>query len=430
MTAVAFESSIGEPRSLHQIAAELAARLPVVCSPIRMSGVYLADESGRLRWIAGNDNRTLLSRLCQRTVLAGADDLGSPMLLPAPSLGPSGPIASAPIAARGAVYGLVAVERAPQQPEFGRTDLEALICVASRLADLLERWAELERQAVGAPESAPGPVAGISHSAAMAPVPAPVDPGPRAEAGRVKRDLTIASDVQRRLLPDLPSIFVGESARLHVSALYRPAFEVGGDFYDLAVVGPDRYLAIVGDVSGKGVSAALLMVQALTEFRSIARLSSSPSTILGAMNTAMAASCCDEAFITAACVAIDLSERRAVLASAGHVPALIRRLPDEVVVLDSATGVPLGLAEDEFYQEHSFPLDSSDTLILMTDGITEALDRIPEPTTDSNLVGRITSGPQNVHDLVSELASAADTFCTDHRDDIAVLGFHIDGYLQ
>jgi len=232
----------------------------------------------------------------------------------------------------------------------------------------------------------------------------------------------IARTLQSSLLPPaLPEI-----AGLETAALYRAAGEgtdVGGDFYDLFSVGEDEWIAVIGDVCGKGAEAAAVTALARYTIRTAAVRRRSPAAILRWLNDAMVRQDLDGRFCTITCVHLDTSrpEIRITVACGGHPPALLRREAGAV----EEVGVPgtlLGLVPDPQLEDAHAELAPGDALVLFTDGITEARApaRVIEPEELHGALRGIAAG--SAQRIVEQLAAlAVGKEGTPPRDDIAVL---------
>jgi sigma-B regulation protein RsbU (phosphoserine phosphatase) len=185
------------------------------------------------------------------------------------------------------------------------------------------------------------------------------------------RDLDRARQLQRRFLPNLRS-----RAGLTVAAGYRPAFQVGGDFYDLVHLPDGRVTALIGDVSGKGVSAALLMARVSTELRRLAGERLGPRRILVEAERWFSHQRFGESFVTAACVQLQPAHRRWMVANAAHVVPVLRRRDGSVLRLAQPSGWPLGLGLGGAarYREEEWAAQPGDILLLATDGLVDTLD--------------------------------------------------------
>src|SRR5258706_2315111 len=151
----------------------------------------------------------------------------------------------------------------------------------------------------------------------------------------LQRDLEAARRIQRSFLPSLPPTVGG----FRVAAEYRPAFDVGGDFYDVCSRRAGHLRAVIGDVSGKGVSAALFMSRVSSEVRRLAPAVNSPRRLLEELNRRFGDDG-DDTFVTAASVELDAASRRIIIANAGHVVPLVRRASGSVLPLGGRVSGP------------------------------------------------------------------------------------------
>jgi serine phosphatase RsbU (regulator of sigma subunit)/PAS domain-containing protein len=232
----------------------------------------------------------------------------------------------------------------------------------------------------------------------------------------------IARTLQSSLLPPL----LPEIAGVETAALYRPAGEgtdVGGDFYDLFSVGEDEWIAVIGDVCGKGAEAAAVTALARYTIRTAAVRRRSPAAILRWLNDAMLRQEVDGRFCTIACVHLDTSrpELAITVSCGGHPPALLRRADGEVRDV-GATGTLLGLLPDPELEDERSVLAPGDALVLYTDGITDARapERVIEPQQLHDALHAIPAG--SAQRIVEQLAAlAVGKEGTPPRDDIALL---------
>lgn len=184
------------------------------------------------------------------------------------------------------------------------------------------------------------------------------------------RDLAAARDIQQRLLPPVPASLAG----LEAGAMVRSSTVVGGDFFDIIPLG-SRLGVAVGDVSGKGIPAALLMVMVRTLLREIARSLVEPGEVLTWLNTSLCRDMPPSMFVTLVLAVLDPADPgRVVLSSGGHPDPVVIRTGGAAVVagLAGAGGAVLGVFEDAVYEQASLVLAAGDTLVLLTDGILEA----------------------------------------------------------
>jgi phosphoserine phosphatase RsbU/P len=184
------------------------------------------------------------------------------------------------------------------------------------------------------------------------------------------RDLEAARDIQERLLPPVPATLVG----LEAGAMLRSSTVVGGDFFDLVPMG-DRIGVAVGDVSGKGIPAALLMVMTRTLLREIARDLEEPGAVLSRLNRSLCRDMPPSMFVTLILAVLDPRDVGGLaLSGAGHPDPVLVPAGGEVRVLalGEAAGPPLGVFEDSRFEQAALRLGVGDALVLLTDGILEA----------------------------------------------------------
>lgn len=185
---------------------------------------------------------------------------------------------------------------------------------------------------------------------------------------RLQRDLALAQQIQKSFLPaSLPQV-----PGVNFVAEYRPAYSVGGDFYDVFWQTPERIGCVIGDVSGKGVAAALLMARVSSDLRTAMLTEAGPAAALSRVNNELVARAQHDIFVTAVCLSIHPSTRRITFASAGHMPPYVRGTqPDDLIRHDRA-GTPLGLFANMPYEQVELTMRAGDTIVLTTDGVHEA----------------------------------------------------------
>jgi sigma-B regulation protein RsbU (phosphoserine phosphatase) len=237
---------------------------------------------------------------------------------------------------------------------------------------------------------------------------------------RLEYDLRAAQQIQASFLPTaLPRapglVFVAE---------YRPANIVGGDFYDVFEAGPGRIDCILGDVSGKGIAAALLMARVSSDLRRAMLTEASPANALARANRELVARDQAEIFVTAIALSIDLSTRTLVLANAGHMPPLVRRRrAGEVVALRGGEGLPLGLFADARYHDVPVALAEGDTVALWTDGLDEATNERDEQLGVARVERTLALGPSRAGDVHARLLELVRGFvgAAPQYDDLTLL---------
>jgi len=192
------------------------------------------------------------------------------------------------------------------------------------------------------------------------------------EKEALERDLEIARDVQRELLPrSVPTI-----AGLELTGVCIPATGVGGDYYDYLPVTDNRIGLVIGDVSGKGIPAALLMAGLQASVRGLAHATAPPSEVNRRLNEMVYGSTSDARYATFFYAMYDVDRRRLTFSNAGHYPPLLITAGGVTRLL--AHGPPIGILEGSEYQQDSCDLAVGDLLVLYTDGIVEAPNRNDE----------------------------------------------------
>lgn len=190
------------------------------------------------------------------------------------------------------------------------------------------------------------------------------------EKERMESELNVAREIQYKLLPAKTP----EHENLQISALFIPAFEVGGDYYDFFPISENKIGFIIADVSGKGISAAFIMAEVKGIFETLTRTLYEPRDVLIKANEILCESLERKNFVTAIYGVIDTQSGVIKFARAGHTPLLFCR--NNNVTEYKPAGIGLGLdSSDKFadsIKEMEIELNNNDILILYTDGITEA----------------------------------------------------------
>ncbi len=189
---------------------------------------------------------------------------------------------------------------------------------------------------------------------------------------RIRRELQIARDIQRMLLPDKCPVVAG----FDIAARGSSATEVGGDYYDFFWVDADRLGIVVADVSGKGVPAALTVAMMRSVFRTQATGNPDVRDVLSRVNSFMTGDMRRDMFITCIYGILEISTRQFSWSRAGHEPLLVAHDSGEVDVL-KPDGFALGIIDspefDQLLEVETVHLQSGDRVLLFTDGLTEAM---------------------------------------------------------
>jgi serine phosphatase RsbU (regulator of sigma subunit) len=192
----------------------------------------------------------------------------------------------------------------------------------------------------------------------------------RIERERVEQELQVARSIQQASLPKE----VPEPEGWQISPFYQPAREVGGDFYDFFEIDDERLGLVVGDATGKGVPAALVMASTRSMLRAVAQAmgSSSPGEVLGRVNDSLATDVPPNMFVTCFYAILDPESGRLRYANAGHDLPYLHRNGDAEEL--RARGMPLGLMPGMGYEEKEIELDVGESALFYSDGLVEAHD--------------------------------------------------------
>jgi predicted ester cyclase len=188
------------------------------------------------------------------------------------------------------------------------------------------------------------------------------------ERERVEQEMRVARTIQQASLPnEVPTL-----ERWHISPYYRPAREVGGDFYDFHLLSEGHVGLVVGDATGKGVSAALVMPSTRSMLRALARASNSPRKVLEQVNDLLVTDIPPNMFVTCFYAILDPKSASLRYANAGHDLPYLWRGGDADEL--RATGMPLGLMFGMSYEEKEIELDVGEGVFFYSDGLVEAHD--------------------------------------------------------
>jgi phosphoserine phosphatase RsbU/P len=192
---------------------------------------------------------------------------------------------------------------------------------------------------------------------------------------RLESDLARASEIQRILLPQTNP----ELSDYCFAAAYRPAHLLSGDYYDYVKIDEDHYGVAIADVSGKGVSAALIMAMCRSFLRSASQGHTTPAPVLHQVNNVIYPDLRGALFVSFAYLILERNANRITIANAGHEPPLIRRAKTGLVEVVELPGMAVGCDKGPIFQRdvqnHSLILDPGDILLLYTDGVIDAENR-------------------------------------------------------
>ena len=194
----------------------------------------------------------------------------------------------------------------------------------------------------------------------------------RIELQTQEAELRAASEIQSHLLPrEIPRV-----KGLDVACAWQPARSVGGDYFDVLALAPGQIGVCLADVSGKGMTAALLMANLQALVRAFAPGAADPGALCRKVNEALCGNVLPGKFVTLFYGVIDSAALTLRFENAGHCPPIVLRAHATTLLTEG--GTVLGLFPRAQYQERNFPLQSGDCLLLTTDGVTEAANQAGE----------------------------------------------------
>lgn len=253
-----------------------------------------------------------------------------------------------------------------------------------------------------------------------------------AEREKLNRELEIAREVQQRLFPQkLPQI-----AGLAYAGACLPALGVGGDYYDFLALPNSRLGIALGDVSGKGIAAALMMASLQASLRAEAmRSSGNLAQMISAVNRLIFDASTSNRYATFFYAQYDPSDRTLAYVNAGHNPPMLFRKNGsgcQVVRLEIG-GIVIGLLEQFPFQQAALTLEPGDTLVIYTDGVSEAMDLQDEEWGESRMIEAIEGcGDLNAAETIEYIMTAANTFTSGapQHDDMTLVVLRVMPDLQ
>lgn len=228
-----------------------------------------------------------------------------------------------------------------------------------------------------------------------------------AEHERVKRDLEIAHEIQQQMLP--ATFPQAPGLRLHATTV--PATWVGGDLYDAICLEADRVGLLLGDVSGKGMPAAMQMARLMGEFRACVSHCADPQRVMQVLNGLL----CQRnlrfsSFVTVQYLVLDVRQRQIQFICAGHPPILLRHANGQIERLGAAPNIPLGIDDTFAYRQEERQLVAGDTLLLYSDGTYERQGPEGAQLGLPRLVSLFAAAPAYPEAIVSAMQAALDAF--------------------
>ena len=246
----------------------------------------------------------------------------------------------------------------------------------------------------------------------------------------VQHELQVASRIQESILPKIFPPFP-ERHEIEIYASMTPARQVGGDFYDFFFIGEDRLAFVIGDVSGKGVPAALFMAVCRTLIKATALHNDCPDTCLNYVNRLLCGDNASDLFVTVFYGVLNTKTGEVTYSNAGHNPPYwVRRNGTPPSPLQNQGGIVLGVMPEVTYVKNTITLAPGECLFLYTDGVTEAMDKDRHLFCDTRLEEHLAqSCALPLDEMALGLARVIDAFTVNYpqHDDITMLAVRYKG---
>jgi len=237
------------------------------------------------------------------------------------------------------------------------------------------------------------------------------------------RDLRIAREIQMGILPANPAA-ITKGTGLDVHAVIEPARQVGGDLYEVLRVSDSRVVVALGDVSGKGIPAALFMAVAVTVLRTLARQIEKPDEILRRLNDELVEQNPRGMFVTLQCLVIDTKAGRVLCAGGGHHQMAVLAPNQPPRLAYASTGRPIGLMPANPIECETIPLEPGETFVLFSDGVSEAMNSNDDLYGEERLLAALSARRDaGLADMVSHVLADVRAFADGAKqsDDITIL---------
>jgi serine phosphatase RsbU (regulator of sigma subunit) len=293
----------------------------------------------------------------------------------------------APIRIGETFLGLLNVNRMQRESPFSQSDLRTVEIVALQAAVAIQN--------------------ARSHELAL-------------ERRKLEQELSLASLIQQNLLPK-PAAHAGHC---EIGCRNLPARSVGGDFYDIIKFDDNLFGFAIGDVAGKGVPGALLMMRVLSSFRAKAQGGRDPAAVLEELNADLLEGGLRGLYATVLYAVLDVSRSAISVANAGHPPPLIRNSRTRAVhSVDTHVGVPLGVLKRPSYQAATFAVEPEDTVLFYTDGLIEARDANQQYFSEARIRKAVEHGPEGAAECAAHLCEEVARFTAGmpQHDDLTLL---------
>jgi len=240
----------------------------------------------------------------------------------------------------------------------------------------------------------------------------------------LKGDLAVAREIQQAILPRIFPPFPENAGQLDIAASMNAAKDVGGDFYDFFRIDDDRIGFVIADVSGKGVPAAIFMAVSRTLIRATGIRGVCPSECITYSNELLAQESANFMFVTVFYGIYNIKTGEVTYTNAGHNPPYVMKADGSVEMFPLSKDLVVGAIDDFNFSQDTLTLDHGDTLLLYTDGVTEAINHTNEEFGEQRLEATLKRHTQdNCQEIVDSIKADVADFVgdTEQSDDITIL---------
>ena len=240
----------------------------------------------------------------------------------------------------------------------------------------------------------------------------------------IKGDLAVAREIQQAILPRIFPPFPENSGELDIAASMNAAKDVGGDFYDFFRIDDDKIGFVIADVSGKGVPAAIFMAVSRTLIRATGIRGVTPSECITYSNDLLAKESANNMFVTAFYGIYNIKTGEVTYTNAGHNPPYLIKADGTIEQLPLSKDIVVGALDDFQFSEETLQLEHDDTLLLYTDGVTEAINVNDEEYGEKRLEETLKDvTQQNCQQIINTVKANVKTFAgeAEQSDDITLL---------
>jgi sigma-B regulation protein RsbU (phosphoserine phosphatase) len=239
----------------------------------------------------------------------------------------------------------------------------------------------------------------------------------------IESELRIARNIQMSIVPKTFPPY-SDLSMIGLYAVLKPAREVGGDLYDFFRIDSDHFFFAIGDVSGKGMAAALFMAITRTLLKANSEPGVSPDILLGRVNDILCRGNYSSMFVTVFCGILDIRSGEVVYSNAGHNPPYVYRSAGVLEPVRMPEGMALGVMEGILFGQHRLVLRQGDAIVTYTDGVNEAMDVSYNQYSNKRLENAIkTAATNKSREIIGHILEDVERFTgkAEQSDDIAIL---------